>query len=144
MFKCKSISTITAILFATLLVYKMAVASSYSSQPYAGTTVIARNMNQTINSITWQAVIESEAYATMNQIGWSWWHVYEMCNGLVIEYTVREPRIAVNTSFRAEVYNNQFNYCTGVKQTGNKGNHTYLKSGYTTKNIFLDNVQSFP
>jgi hypothetical protein len=80
----------------------------------------------------------------MYQIGWSWWHVYEVCDGYVIEYKDRGYGYAYNTSFRAAAYNNQFNYCTGVKQTGNKGNHVYLKSGYSTKNIFLDNVQNFP
>lgn len=144
MYKRKSIVIIIALLLATLFAYKAVMASSYSSQSYAGTTVIARNKNLTINSLTWQALIESEAYATMNQIGWSWWHVYEICGVSVIDYTTRSPRTSYNASFRAEVYNQAFNSCSGTKQTGNKGNHTYLKSGYSTKNIFLDNVQNFP
>lgn len=136
--------TIITLLFASLFVYKPAMAGCCNSQSYANTTVISRNVNQTISSVTWKAIIESEAYANMNQIGWTWWHVYEVCGGNVIDYKDIGRGDANNTSFRAAAYNNQFNICTTAKQTGNKGNHYFLKSGYSYKYVFVDNVQNFP
>lgn len=131
-----------------LTIYQVVEAGCCASTTLAGSQVNAVKSNITLSSLIWRAQIESISGTfgdgpKLDQIGWTWWHVYERCNGKDVQYTVRSPVTDYNKAYQSRVYDQAFEVCSGTKQTGNKGNHYFLKSGVTV-NLAPDYLKNFP
>ncbi|MCA9936979.1 MAG: hypothetical protein H6662_15365 [Ardenticatenaceae bacterium] len=109
MFRKNLIMKITVViltLLAMVTLYQTTFAGCCASQSFAGSVANARKYNITLDSIRWRAQIESAMGSwgegpAIDTIGWTWWNVYEMCNGSVIELTARTPVAASNRAYQS-------------------------------------------
>lgn len=143
------LATILLSLLTLVLLYSVVSAACCASQSFYGSTANARKYIYTISSTIWRGDIESAmgSYGegpAIDSIGWTYWRVYEKCNGSVIEETDRDPMAAHNVAYQARSYQQAFNTCGGTKVAGNKGTHEFKEAGLTTVYLFTDHTQNFP
>jgi hypothetical protein len=142
--KLRLIIVIFALAIAVVTV-KQAFAGCCETGYVSGVHVCAMKDNLQLNGYSWRAQIVSATGAcygggpAISQLGWTWWHAYEVCGGLVIKYLDDlPPADHYNANYRAGNYQIVFNPCGSEnKQMGNKGN-SYFTQGGNTINLAPD------
>lgn len=113
-----------------------------------GVSVYAFKENLQLDSLRWRGNIISATGSyygsgpAIDRIGWTWWQVYEKCNGATVEWKNRVPVSEPNKSYQARSYEQRMHSCNGSKEMGNKGTHEF-KDGGQTKYLSPDLVSSF-
>lgn len=132
------------------ITYRIASAGCCQNYPFAGSTAYAAKNNITINIYTWRAEIMSGMGSSLgggpaiDKIGWTWWHVYEECDGDVWEYKELSPQARPNEDWAYDIHQQGFS-CSGSSQyMGNKGNHHFEEAGYIPVNMAPIYRKSFP
>src|SRR5690606_1618529 len=103
--------------------------------PFAGSTAYAAKNNITITIYVWRAEIMSGMGSyqgggpAIDEIGWTFWHVYEECDGAVWEYKELSAQSRRDTNWAYDLHQQGFS-CSGSSQyTGNRGNHVFKEGG---------------
>ena len=136
---------ILVIFAATFFYYWPIYAGCCDSRPFAGDTAQSRKGNVFLDNNRWRAEVESRMNnnTQIDTLGWVSWHVYEMCNNQVIEYTHLLPVAAHNVSYQGRIYEQRIENCNGSRMIGNRGHHQY-EEGSNSITPWVEYVINFP